>query len=385
MSDRVSAFGGARLTEAEILLARASIDLGDRGAEAWGRWLQSHRIEDLDSRTGPAAPFLHDALSRSWPEAPGLRRLRGACRHHWTRQKLTGTAFAVVAPLAADGVSIVLHREAALALTGWHPPGLRPLRELDLLVPEDQLERVDRTLRAAGWECPRPLPSHRLLPFIDGMSYRSAGQVGVRLVWHPFGPADTDEVRRSVQGRAEIVDLAGTVVRRPRRGDLLMMTAQAAASGACSPLLALLDAHRLTEGVPVGEWRVVIDESAHDDSVLIAARQLAGELARVAPTPAPEALIRALDERLGGAAEGRHPHVAPEPHGSVADHWRRYRAISDARRLRRGVAGFGPYLVEAHRWYWGTSIATTIARGIGRWASPSARPGTGDQPVPAAR
>lgn len=354
------------LPEAELLLARAALDDGTPGAAAWEQWRRDHAIEELDGRTGVVAAMLHGALSRSWPAAPGLQRLRGSARHLWARHALATRA---VAALAAERLPILLHREAALALTGWYPAGARPLRELDLFVAEAGLQEFDHVLRRIGWATRRPMPPRRLLPFLDGLSYRRSGHIGVRLLWHAFGPADPDDVRAEFPRRAEDVVVGEMRVRRPDRAALLLMTALAAARGASPRLLCLADLSRLASAGASDESALA--HAPWTVAAVAAARELATGVAQALPEAAPMGLMRALDHWQ--PADGRAAGDVPDARGLVA-HWRRYRGISRARRLRHGVAGFASHLIAVHRWSWGTSLGATLARGARRGLAGSTQP-----------
>jgi hypothetical protein len=163
-------FGGMRDREQELLvrvLRRESFD-SDRdipGNIDWDRMRRS---------AGPGlAPYLIGCLERAqlWNRVPGdvrdrltaVRRANGMA-HLLRLRALRGA----LAALDAAAIPVVVLKGMALAHLVYPDPTLRPMQDVDLWTPPDQLERTAETLRQAGFEFPRRTYEGRWTPGAAG-------------------------------------------------------------------------------------------------------------------------------------------------------------------------------------------------------------------------
>ncbi|MDH7487827.1 MAG: nucleotidyltransferase family protein [Anaerolineae bacterium] len=95
----------------------------------------------------------------------------------------------VLSVLSAAGVEAVLLKGAALALTVYDSPALRPMRDIDLLVPREMVQEAVAALTSQGY---RLLVQEVRPGFVYEfenewrLQGRAPGQVSVELHWHPF-------------------------------------------------------------------------------------------------------------------------------------------------------------------------------------------------------
>ena len=99
--------------------------------------------------------YRHIEAHRLAVPAESLRVLRAlAVRHRHAHRARMETLEAVVQALDQADVPVVLLKGAALVHTLYPSPELRPMSDLDLLVPPKLAERAQRTLRDLGFHAP---------------------------------------------------------------------------------------------------------------------------------------------------------------------------------------------------------------------------------------
>ena len=118
-----------------------------------GAWHHAARI----AREHRLGPHLYGQLRR----AGGLPDVPETIADEWA-DAYRSNAFLILAQrhamgaaltmLASAGIEAVALKGAALAWTVWPAPAERPMRDLDLLVPQDRAAEAYRTLREAEWQ-----------------------------------------------------------------------------------------------------------------------------------------------------------------------------------------------------------------------------------------
>ncbi len=123
------------------------------------------------------APLLHIAVQQARASIP--EDLRQALQHYYYQ---VGAANAlhfqelnqVLAALSAAGMPVVLLKGALLAETAYGNPALRPMADLDLLVPRNRIQEVPHLLEPLGYRL-QPGPAGHPLAF----STRYGGEIAL--------------------------------------------------------------------------------------------------------------------------------------------------------------------------------------------------------------
>lgn len=126
-----------------------SRDLRELTEQDWAAiraMLQEHRL----------APLLHWRLSREFPDLPVPETLRTHCAHSFKAATLRSLMLQrellrVHAVLASAGIAYAALKGAWLAFHAYPHPALRPLRDLDVLVPEAEVLRAFQLLLDSGY------------------------------------------------------------------------------------------------------------------------------------------------------------------------------------------------------------------------------------------
>lgn len=154
------------------------------GPTEWAstRWARLQPLDVTDLATGvlPLLPLLDERLGEIAPEDPQLLRLRGAYRSVWYRNQLLLERLQALLPeLRRHGLEALVAGGAA-ALR-WYPRlGLRPVSQLDVIVPIGKAAAAEQAAVAGGWS---PAQRQRVLA-----TY--AAESGLTLVVHEGAPPE---------------------------------------------------------------------------------------------------------------------------------------------------------------------------------------------------
>lgn len=245
-------------------------------------------------------PLLHERLSQarlaSLLTTVQREALRASFEHAGLRAKeLRRMLASVLSELHEAGVPVVLLKGAALAETVYRSPALRPMTDVDLLVPAADGERAAGVLRELGLRRadgdPRTFALHHGAPFVGAaapieLHVDLVPDAGARLL-----PA-SDVIARSVQ----ITALGGVPARVPAPADMLLHLCLHAthAHRMRARLLHLMDIRLTLEGdAGVGSLDALVERAVRSDARALAycALRLAHDLVGA---PVPAETLRAL-------------------------------------------------------------------------------------------
>jgi hypothetical protein len=137
----------------EQLLLQAALAPGDEAKSAFALW--SAGIDwagDLEGGSFRLLPLVHANLARLGADHPMMGRLAGVRRYHWCQaQSHVFKGADAIDLLQNAGLSIMVSKGFALAHSAYPNPALRPMSDIDLLVPLDSAERALELLIDAGW------------------------------------------------------------------------------------------------------------------------------------------------------------------------------------------------------------------------------------------
>ena len=256
--------------EIQQLLLRAALLPPPAGAAAWATARPRIDVDRLPGELHRLIPLLSKALAARGVEDPELPRLKGVYQYSWYRnQLLLADGAALVSALEAGGVPTMLLRGAAVAVAHYRDVGVRPMNDLDLLVPQDQVDRSRKVADAEGWwpvNGTEPLERREAAATLRNYE----GRV-VRLHWQPSRnvslPAAASE---AFWRRSTAASVNRTATRAPGAADhLLLACIDGARANSGATLRWITDAVALIRS-PGVEWDVVVAEARrHRVSLLI--------------------------------------------------------------------------------------------------------------------
>jgi hypothetical protein len=249
--------------EIQELLLQAALLPGDRGEAAWASVRPRIDVDHLPGELHRLMPLLWKALSDRGADHPDLARLKGVYQYGWYRNTMLLTdAAALLGELSTATIPTMLLRGAAIGVAYRGDVAARPMNDVDILVPETDLERARDVAALAGW---RPLDRSRPLErrLAAAPVRNSSGRV-VRLHWQPSPHlALSGGLWDGVWQRARQVQFHGREAFVPSAADhLVHVCADGARANSGSSLRWITDATALltTPGTQV-DWDVVVSEA----------------------------------------------------------------------------------------------------------------------------
>jgi hypothetical protein len=144
-------------TPSQTLLLRAALLPGDAARTAWEAWRQHASLEALDAGSRRLLPLLYRNLRALGVDDPAFAEFKAGQRYNWFKnQSLFHQSAKTVAALAAAGIPTILLKGASLATRFYTDPSLRPMSDLDLLVPEADGRHAHECLLELGWRPDHP-------------------------------------------------------------------------------------------------------------------------------------------------------------------------------------------------------------------------------------
>jgi hypothetical protein len=171
----------------ELVLRAALLD-GEPAREAWQQFCDREGLDNLDHGSFRTLPLVYRNLARHAPDHAQLGMLRGVHRRAWYETK---TLFRGLTPtvefLREAGIPLLLLKGAPMATLYYRDLGLRPMHDLDVLVPEDRAVEAIGMLEARGFTrlttSPRRI-SLEYLRFRHSIGFRHAEAGDLDLHWH---------------------------------------------------------------------------------------------------------------------------------------------------------------------------------------------------------
>jgi hypothetical protein len=352
-------------TERELLLLRAACFGGEAAASAWSRWRAQ---ADLDAAGKPELDLM-PAVYRNLGEAGvmderALAIFRGAYRKAWIQNRLNLEGAARAAKLLASrGIESLLLKGAALVACVYGDAGVRPMADVDLLVPLDRAEAAYGLLLANGW---RPdIPPYgemaRVVQVVRSLDLVHESGTRLDLHWHVLADCCDAGDDADFWAAAREVSLNDQPVRTLCTTDLLLHAITHGSKWSSSrSILWLLDAYRLIEaGAPGVDWERLVEQALQRQvslALLSGLRYLRDNLAVEVPGWVLARLLNAragLVERLDYRCQDSADDLSGVARREIFDYLQRTRRRSVPDRLRGGV------------WYLG------VAWGLPPWRLPA--------------
>jgi hypothetical protein len=140
-------------TPDQTLLLRAALLPGSAARQAWEAWRTRASLADLDGGSRRLLPLLYRNLRGLGLDDPAFAEFKARQRYNWFKnQALFHQCAQILAALAAAGIPTLLLKGGSVSLRYYSDPSLRPMTDLDVLVPEAQARQAHGLLREAGWK-----------------------------------------------------------------------------------------------------------------------------------------------------------------------------------------------------------------------------------------
>ena len=136
----------------EQLSLEALILKGPQADRAFRQWINCVDFENIRFEATQLVPSLFDRFARTHTNIPHFPRLKGLYRLNFARNaSLMYAAWHALVKLQEQGIEIIIFKGASLALQYYSGLSLRPMGDIDILVPAHQYELANAILQRIGW------------------------------------------------------------------------------------------------------------------------------------------------------------------------------------------------------------------------------------------
>jgi len=146
-------------TPGQELLLRAAVIPKPEAIAAWDRWKVDHDLveSELDHGSFRLLALVYKNLLAQGADEPLMPRLKGIYRYWWcSNQRLFYRAAGVIRGLEQAGIPTLALKGSAASVAYYRDPGVRPMADIDLMVPYDRAAAAVTTLGHIGWKPARP-------------------------------------------------------------------------------------------------------------------------------------------------------------------------------------------------------------------------------------
>ena len=180
------------------LLLQAALLPGAGAADAWARLGPGLALDGLDRGSERLLPLVWWNLRQHGVESPPIGRLE---THYRATREKNAARLRQMRPLLeafrGAGLPTLVLKGAALLGSAYADLGVRPMSDIDLLVPVEQIADASRTLEELGWAAEAPVtPS--MTRMVHALPFTHPSSVPVDLHWHVFEeccrPGDDDDL-----------------------------------------------------------------------------------------------------------------------------------------------------------------------------------------------
>jgi hypothetical protein len=211
---------GNRPSAEQLLVLHAALDPAPAAAAAWQRWREVVEFDDVDHGSTRLLPLVYRNLGAKAFDAEVAGRLKGLYRRSWSHNQLIfKRAAEAIAVLEREGIETLVTKGASLALLSYGDVGVRPMDDVDVLVPIERTAAAIEALSGAGWS-----PAHEEpLDWTEvhhSLDFASTDSGHVDLHWFSlWQPASDKELWRA----SVSLELAGAATRAPCPADQLLL------------------------------------------------------------------------------------------------------------------------------------------------------------------
>jgi Uncharacterised nucleotidyltransferase len=287
----------ARIQE---LLLRAALITDERALLAWGELRPYMSVGALDGATQALLPILRKNLLALDVQDELLDLFKGVHRFSWARnQMLLAGMIPVVAELERSGIPTLLLKGAAFVADSRLDAGMRPMNDVDVLVPSDRTRETIERLRDLGLEPVGDVPAWYVADyaprFVPSHGFRDEQDRQLDLHWNVLHASRQPDADDDFWAAAVPIELLGLRTRALCPADeLLLVILHGLRWNAIPTYRWVLDAALLAQGVfgPIDYDRLV--EQARKRRVTVALRAGLSYLHESVDVPLPAGVMGAL-------------------------------------------------------------------------------------------
>lgn len=220
--------GGCRPEPVQKMLIRTVLAPEAELVGRWQEWQSSSSLDDLDPGSLRLLPLLYHRLKETDLDPTDLKPYRNVYRHFWYRNrvymKILGETAGV---LNKAGLTPLVLKGLPLALEAYPDPALRPMLDLDLWLPANQLALAVDPLKKIGWVPDREPPAQPDITWLAAVkAIQLNHETGTSIDLHGtiMSEIADPDYDRQVLERSRPYTILGAQVRMPAVTDILFHT-----------------------------------------------------------------------------------------------------------------------------------------------------------------
>jgi len=212
-----AAFIRKRVPDESVRLLLRSALLPDTPAwEAWLEWRRRTDVENLRDASISLLPFLLKRWDSRIKEDALYPVMKGIYRRTWYKnQMLLEQGRKVAEELRASGIPVLYLKGLASLLSIHGDPGVRVMKDLDVLVPFSEADRAIEILKSLGFVYREVHGYAFIRRYSHGCEFYSENLGKVDLHWHAFHDFHSQEADRPIWEHSLAADLKGVPVQIP--------------------------------------------------------------------------------------------------------------------------------------------------------------------------
>lgn len=328
-------------TPVQTALLQAALWQGPQARDSWLKWQSQIDIEHLDEGSTRLLPLLLHNLEQQGIESPLAARFKSVKRYAWYRnQMMMGRAAKLLKAFEQAGISTMILKGAPLILLHYKDYGLRPMNDIDVMVPTEQSGRALELLEEWGWD--PDIEEHlegsdEFLTFRHAHAFRNADDQSLDLHRHLLGQCCWEEADVLFWRDAVAVEFQGVKTMALNPSDqLLHVCLHGLQWQSVSPLRWVADAVmvlRAAEKATEKQWRIDwqrLEAIALSHRVQLPLRDGLAFLREHLDAPIPPETITALGRIKASRAERLEYNASQRPPHSFGPYlklWLRYRSF----------------------------------------------------------
>lgn len=200
-------------TAQQELWLKAALLPGEAGLAAWRQARATPQPERPDDASGPLLPLVYRNLASLGVRGDEVDALQQRYILTWSEnQRLFHCAAPLLQAFEQSGIHAVVLKGLALIARFYRDPGLRPMADVDVLVPPSDVDRASDLAMSLGWQ-----PRYRLTPAFRRVKHAGpfdhGGEVACDLHWRVFEEAGAGAADDEFRAGAEPVVFQDTRLR----------------------------------------------------------------------------------------------------------------------------------------------------------------------------
>ena len=140
-------------TQEQELLLKAALLTGNDAISAWQKWKTDVDINLLDHASNNLLPLLYYILTEQGIKDPTIDRYKGTFRKTWYKNQLLMSELKVlISAFQKADIKTMALKGIALILKYYPNYGLRPMGDIDVMVPINKIPKALLLLEDEGWK-----------------------------------------------------------------------------------------------------------------------------------------------------------------------------------------------------------------------------------------